>query len=200
MERIKVARQKKGISQLELAKELNVTQQAISYYENGSRIPDEKTLDRISRVLNVPVEYLTEQTDDPDGWDIWEEYTGYSIKEIKDEIKRIKESHHIIGDEHDLQNLIAQAVDNLEGMGNTDKGIINSIYYGISSLQQELSKKYEDPKKLDQLSKETSLKIRPANQTFFYDDLSPEAYYKVNKILDQARYDLDKISKDLKLR
>ncbi|MFC4651844.1 helix-turn-helix domain-containing protein [Lactococcus nasutitermitis] len=202
MKRIKIARQKKGISQQELAKELNVTQQAVSYYENGSRMPDDETLNRISQILNAPAEYLKEKTDDPDGWDLWEEATGYTTEKIKKEIQRMKSVNHIIGDEKNLQSLIGQAVQNLDGRGNTDRGIINSIYYGIQDLQQELQKKYEDPKKLDKLLGLGNMRIRPANTKtadLIYDDLSVEAYQKAIDILIKSRRDLANISNDLKL-
>lgn len=87
MERIKIARQKKGISQKDLADLLGLTQQAVSYYEKGSRIPDEQTLSVISDILNVPTEYLTGETDDPEGWDLWEDATGYTPEQIKKKSK-----------------------------------------------------------------------------------------------------------------
>ena len=202
MERIKIARQKKGISQKDLADLLGLTQQAVSYYEKGSRIPDEQTLSVISDILNVPTEYLTGETDDPEGWDLWEDATGYTPEQIKKEIKRMKSANHIVGDDKNLQNLIGQAVSNLSGMGNTDRGILNSLVPKIIDLQHELSKKYEDPEKLDKLPHVGEMRIRPANITtadLIYDDLNDEAYNKAMDILMQARRDLANISSDLRL-
>ena len=202
MERIKIARQKKGISQKELADLLGLTQQAVSYYEKGSRIPDEQILSVISDILNVPTEYLTGETDDPEGWDLWEDATGYTPEQIKKEIKRMKSANHIVGDDKNLQNLTGQAVSNLSGMGNTDRGILNSLVPKIIDLQHELSKKYEDPEKLDKLPHVGEMRIRPANITtadLIYDDLNDEAYNKAMDILMQARRDLANISSDLRL-
>ena len=202
MERIKIARQKKGISQKDLADLLGLTQQAVSYYEKGSRIPDEQILSVISDILNVPTEYLTGETDDPEGWDLWEDVTGYTPEQIKKEIKRMKSANHIVGDDKNLQNLIGQAVSNLSGMGNTDRGILNSLVPKIIDLQHELSKKYEDPEKLDKLPHVGEMRIRPANITtadLIYDDLNDEAYNKAMDILMQARSDLANISSDLRL-
>lgn len=202
MERIKIARQRKGISQKELADLLGLTQQAVSYYEKGSRIPDEQILSVISDILNVPTEYLTGETDDPEGWDLWEDATGYTPEQIKKEIKRMKSANHIVGDDKNLQNLIGQAVSNLSGMGNTDRGILNSLVPKIIDLQHELSKKYEDPEKLDKLPHIGEMRIRPANirtADLIYDDLNDEAYNKAMDILMQARRDLANISSDLKL-
>lgn len=202
MERIKIARQKKGISQKDLADLLGLTQQAVSYYEKGSRIPDEQTLSVISDILNVPTEYLTGETDDPEGWDLWEEATGYTPEQIKKEIKRMKSANHIVGDDKNLQNLISQAVSNLSGTGNTDRGILNSLVPKIIDLQQELSKKYEDPEKLDKLPRVGKMRVRPAiipTADLIYDDLNDEAYNKAMDILMQARRDLANISSDLSL-
>ena len=203
MERIKIARQKKGISQKDLADLLGLTQQAVSYYEKGSRIPDEQTLSVISDILNVPTEYLTGETDDPEGWDLWEDATGYTPEQIKSEIQRMKTANHIVGDEENLQNLIAQAVKNLEGEGNTDRGIINSLVPKIIDLQQELSEKYEDPNKLSEFPKIGSSRMIPANklysQDLIYDDLNAEAYSKAVNILIQARRDLANIVNDMRL-
>ncbi|EOO40891.1 helix-turn-helix domain-containing protein [Bacillus mycoides] len=205
MKRIKIARQRKGISQKELAEKLNITQQAVSYYEKGSRIPDENMLLEISQILTVPVEYLTEETNDPDGWDIWKKNTGYSIEEIQSEIKRIKYANHVVGDESDLQNLISQAVANLAGIGNTDRGIIDEIARDISRLQNELNKKYEDPRKIAKLASfggKEGMKIYPAaikSAELIFDDLSAEAYEKAIDVLIKATRDLRKISNDLRL-
>ncbi|WP_144518118.1 helix-turn-helix domain-containing protein [Bacillus thuringiensis] len=206
MKRIKIARQRKGISQKELAEKLNMTQQAVSYYEKGSRIPDENILLAISRILTVPVEYLTEETNDPEGWDLWEKHTGYSVEQIQNEIKRIQSANHVVGDENDLQNLIGQAVANLEGIGNTDRGIIDKIARDINSLQSELNKKYEDPKKMTKLPSlggKGEIKIRPGTikpRELIFDDLSAEAYEKAMDVLIQARRDLQDISNNLRLK
>ena len=202
MKRIKDARQLRGISQIKLAEKLNVTQQAISYYENGSRTPDDETLEKLSLILQVPSEYLTGETDDPDGWDLWEKATGYNAEQISKEISRMKTSHHVVGDSENLQNLIAQAVRNLDGHGNTDRGILYDIAYKITELQSDLQKRYEDPRKLNQLPGEGTVRIRPANlksEEIIYEDLSPSAYEKAIDVLIEARRDLQRISNELYL-
>lgn len=203
MNRIKEARKRKNISQKELAEKLNVTQQAVSYYENGSRLPDEKTWSEISNILTVPVDYLTGKTDDPDGWDIWEKNTGFSAEEIKNEIERMKIAQHILGDPNNLQNLIGQAVANLDGKGNTDRGIIDSIAFQIARLQDELSSKYKDPQKIQKLPSIGESKIRKGaikDLDIFFDDLNVEAYSRAIEVLIKARKDLQKISNDLRLK
>ena len=198
MNQIKKARNLKKISQKELAEKLKVTQQAVSYYENNARVPDEKTWEEMSNILKVPPEYLKGEIDDPDGWELWEERTGFTTKEIKQEIERMKNANHIFGDIFDLQNLIKQAIDNLSGYGNTDEGIIFSISSSITTLQQQLDKKYKDPEKIKKITDKSNLEIIPANTNIsdlIYDDLNPEVYLKAKKILHKTSVELRNLIK-----
>lgn len=58
MNRIKELRLEKNISQNDLAKLLNTSQQSISFYETGKRDPDTKTLEILSGYFNVSIDYL----------------------------------------------------------------------------------------------------------------------------------------------
>lgn len=66
--RIHTARKKAGYSQAQLAEELNIKQQYISRYENGTKPPYED-LPKISKLLNVSLDHLfgvAEKEVDPD--------------------------------------------------------------------------------------------------------------------------------------
>ena len=63
--RLKELREKKGISQLKLALELNLNQNSISRYETGIREADYKTLIAFADYFNVSIDYLLERTDNP---------------------------------------------------------------------------------------------------------------------------------------
>ncbi|MBR6407536.1 MAG: helix-turn-helix transcriptional regulator [Clostridia bacterium] len=63
--RLKEIRKTKGISQLKLALELNMTQNTISRYETGEREPGIAELIKIADYFNVSVDYLLERTDNP---------------------------------------------------------------------------------------------------------------------------------------
>ena len=65
MVRLKILREKRNISQLKLAMDLDLNQNAISRYESGVREADYKTLVRLADYFNVSVDYLLERTDDP---------------------------------------------------------------------------------------------------------------------------------------
>lgn len=61
--RIAELRHKAGISQEYLAAELNVTQASISFYENGSSIPQDMLI-AIARYFDVSIDYLLKIQDD----------------------------------------------------------------------------------------------------------------------------------------
>lgn len=57
-ERLRDLRTQKGLSQIELAKKLGLSNSTISMYERGEREPDFETLDLIGDFFNVDVNYL----------------------------------------------------------------------------------------------------------------------------------------------
>lgn len=61
-ENIKTTRKSKGLSQEELAINLNVVRQTISKWEQGLSVPDSNMLISISEVLEVPVSTLLGET------------------------------------------------------------------------------------------------------------------------------------------
>ncbi len=63
--RLKTLRKARGISQLRLAMDLNMNQNSISRYENGTREADYATLIKFADYFNVSIDYLLERTDNP---------------------------------------------------------------------------------------------------------------------------------------
>lgn len=64
---LKKLRNKKGLSQLELADELFVTRSTVSRWESGNRLPDAMMISRLAEVLGVDVNILfaaVEQSDE----------------------------------------------------------------------------------------------------------------------------------------
>lgn len=58
-ERLKQAREAKGLSQIEMASKIGVSQAAYCYYEQGLRIPSLGVAKTICGVLNVSLDWLT---------------------------------------------------------------------------------------------------------------------------------------------
>ncbi|MBR5544038.1 MAG: helix-turn-helix transcriptional regulator [Clostridia bacterium] len=64
--RLKELRKKRKISQLKLAMDLQLNQNAISRYETGVREADYSTLIKIADYFDVSIDYLLERTDNPE--------------------------------------------------------------------------------------------------------------------------------------
>ena len=62
MNKLKLLRLNKGLTQMELAKELHIVQSAISKWEKGKTIPDIETLKKLSNFYNVSIEELLQET------------------------------------------------------------------------------------------------------------------------------------------
>ncbi len=58
MKGLKAIRIKKGYSQLKVSFALNISREALSYYENGKRSPDIEMLKAMSKYFNVSIDYL----------------------------------------------------------------------------------------------------------------------------------------------
>ncbi|MBQ9915019.1 MAG: helix-turn-helix transcriptional regulator [Clostridia bacterium] len=63
--RLKELRKNKRISQLKLAMDLNMNQNTISRYETGEREPGIIEIIKIANYFNVSIDYLLEQTENP---------------------------------------------------------------------------------------------------------------------------------------
>lgn len=56
--KLKLLRQQRGLTQLQLAQQLNITKAMISAYETGSRYPSFDILIKLSSLFNVTTDYL----------------------------------------------------------------------------------------------------------------------------------------------
>ena len=63
--RLKALREKRGISRLKLAMDLDMNQNSISRYETGAREADYKSLIKFADYFDVSIDYLLERTDNP---------------------------------------------------------------------------------------------------------------------------------------
>lgn len=65
MDNLKRYRKEKGITQIRLSIEAEVTQETISAYESGKAMPSAETLIKMADFLDVSIDYLLERTDNP---------------------------------------------------------------------------------------------------------------------------------------
>ncbi len=63
--KLRKLRKEKGISQLKLAMDLNMSQNTISRYETGDREPGISDLIKIAEYFDVSIDYLVGRTDNP---------------------------------------------------------------------------------------------------------------------------------------
>ena len=59
------ARKKKGVTQDQLARELQVTRQTVSRWERGTALPSMDNLRRLSHLYGVPLDYFVDGKEDP---------------------------------------------------------------------------------------------------------------------------------------
>lgn len=67
--RIKEARERKGLTQAELAAKLGVAQNTFCGYENGNHDPKSNKLAIIAKECDTTVDYLVGKTNDPNSYD-----------------------------------------------------------------------------------------------------------------------------------
>ena len=65
-ERLRQARNQKGLMQKEVAGQLGMTPRAYQYYEGGRRRPDFETLVALADLLGVSTDYLLGRVDTPE--------------------------------------------------------------------------------------------------------------------------------------
>ena len=55
---LRILRQKRKYSQLKVAMDLNISREALSYYENGKRSPDIEMLRRLSDYFGASIDFI----------------------------------------------------------------------------------------------------------------------------------------------
>lgn len=57
-------RKREGLSQAEVSEELDVSRQAVTKWETGASRPSTENLQSLSKLYNVPLEYLLDESED----------------------------------------------------------------------------------------------------------------------------------------
>ena len=58
MKGLKIIRKERNLNQLKVAMDLNISREALSYYENGKREPSLDMLKKLSKYFNVSIDFL----------------------------------------------------------------------------------------------------------------------------------------------
>lgn len=63
--RLREARDRKGLSQIDVCKKIKINNKTLSRYEKGGTEPDIESLNLLSKLYEVSVDWLTGRTDKP---------------------------------------------------------------------------------------------------------------------------------------
>lgn len=183
--RIKELRLQYKKTQRDLAKYLNVSEQAIAYYEQGKREPKIETWDKLAMFFQVPTSYLMGLSNDINGWDEWAKNTGYSVEQIKNEIKRLIDTKRLDGST-DLQHQIDQAVKSLDGFSySTTQGVRKEMVFQLTRLIGNVNRAFLEPPEEKNGLKVQSFKVRK--------DMDEQAYNKIIDALTNAKNEIGQI-------
>ncbi|MGQ5708649.1 helix-turn-helix domain-containing protein [Lactobacillus sp. PSON] len=183
MNRIRQLRKEKGYTLEQVAKSINVTNMTISRYERGEREPKIETWDKLASFFNVPTSYLMGLSNDKDGWDEWAKNTGYSVKQIKKEINRLKETGRL-DPRTDIQHQIGEAVKSLDHFSySTTQGVQHKLVFQLTNLINNVHNAFLEPQK-------NPFNI---NHIKVKDDMDEKTYEEIVNILTEAKQKIGEI-------
>ena len=190
MNRIKELREKNSLTLRGLGKEINMSSSRISQYETGKREPKLETWNKLAEYFNVPTSYLMGLSDDVNGWKEWAENTGYSVKQIKDEIQRLIKTKRLDGSA-DIQYQIDQAVKSLDSASySTTQGVQHELAFQLTNLISKVDGAFLEP----QLNSKNKSVLNMVNyKPEVRKDMDPEAYKKIIDALTEAKYEIGQI-------
>lgn len=87
-ERLQALRNENNMTQDQLAKMLNIKQQAVSQYEKGNALPKNEIIIKLVKIFNVPIGYIMGITDDRKHSDLSED--AIKLLEIYDSLPKEK--------------------------------------------------------------------------------------------------------------
>lgn len=112
MKNLKEIREKKGISQTTLAKDLNLVRSTICQYEKGNRYPDIDMLIKLADYFGTSIDYLVDRINEP-----YAVSTHAPVNEYSDEEKRIIAAYRTLS--AGMQEYMLETV---EKLADVDKG------------------------------------------------------------------------------
>jgi len=108
--RIKRLRESKGLTQLEFARMINISNSTLSQYESEQRAPSDEIKIKIADFFNVSLDYLLGQTNDPRPIDqVNDENKQRISKALKDEDPELVDFWQELKEREDLFLLFKQA-------------------------------------------------------------------------------------------
>ena len=183
--RILELRKKNNYTLADVAKVLGVGTNTISRYETGKREPKIETWDKLAMFFQVPTSYLMGLSNDINGWDEWAKNTGYSVEQIKNEIKRLIDTKRLDASS-DVQHQISQAVQSLDGSSySTTQGVQKEMVFQLTRLIGNVNRAFLEPPEEKNGLKVQSFKVRK--------DMDEQAYNKIIDALTNAKNEIGQI-------
>lgn len=119
--RLKEIREASGLTQAQLASELNVSRGAISYYENGERTPDIEFLDSLAGYFDLPLDFAMGDTDN------------------------IKQEHRNMYEVYGLDDAACEELDRYPEIGQLLSAILgHKSFYALKECYCSLLKNYKN--------------------------------------------------------
>lgn len=113
--RLKEAREKKGLKQIEAAKKLGISNGTLSGYERNYRDPDTDILNKMANLYDVTVDWLMGRSNDP-------RLTADQQVEIDKKFKKLYEMFSELPDGPEKENLKQRVLDYAAGLIDSSKG------------------------------------------------------------------------------
>lgn len=194
MNRIKELREKNSLTLRGLGKEINMSSSRISQYETGKREPKLETWNKLAEYFKVPTSYLMGLSDDIEGWDEWAKNTGYSVKQIKDEIQRLIKTKRLDSSAN-IQHQIGQAVKSLDyDSYSTTQGVQHELVFQLTSLISKVNGAFLEPIDKKNMSLEEIAKANSNRKV--RKDMDEKAYKKIIDALTDAKNKIGQIPID----
>lgn len=105
IDRLRAARERRGLSQRDLSKLLEIGDNQINKYENGGAEPSLRVLYRIAEQLGVTADYLIGLSDDPH---------GYMSADLRTDERQLLDAY-TVGDSTTILKLVTDRLRLLEG-------------------------------------------------------------------------------------
>lgn len=173
-------------------KEKHINAETIKDIENGNYQPNQHEWQLLARALNVPEFYLSGRSNDKVGWQEWADATGYSVEQLQHEVQRLIDTNRL-DKSLDIQHQIGYAVKSLDlHAPTTTSGVINEIQSKLIELRGYINDAFLEAKKTP-ISPGSKLQVIKPGDVHVKKDMDEEAYNKLIDIVNQARYDIEKI-------
>lgn len=198
-ERLHFLREKGGLSQSELAKELGVSRGAISFYENGDRVPNIDFLCDAAAYFDVPVEYLLGLRDNlrslEDSKDLYflteegiaslEECAEYG--ELLDNILTHKDFSLFFYEYHKWANTEKR---------KAEIYMENGRYEDVMVLEENVNGLIDTQYMVYRLTQHLSKILEDTARNYAYKGIDKQKGKALQQILDQSRKEIDKLAEE----